>query len=83
MASERATPPVPANALTRAAARREAAPTAQRGTFMSWTDYFLQHAESAERKARELSGYAREKQHVVAATFRAMARDCQFVDRLR
>ena len=48
---------------------------------MSWTDYFLQYAESADRKARELSGRAREKQKVVAATFRAMARDRQFVDR--
>lgn len=50
---------------------------------MNWIHYFLQHAESAERKARELSGYAREKQRVVAATFRAMARDRQLVDRLR
>ncbi len=49
---------------------------------MSWTDYLLRHAEDAERKARELSGRAREKQRVVAATFRALARDRQFIGSL-
>ena len=47
---------------------------------MSWIDYLLRHAEDAERKARKLSGHAREKQQIVAATFRAMAQDRQFVD---
>lgn len=49
---------------------------------MSWTEYLLQHADSAERKARELTGRAREKQKIVAATFRAMARHRRFVERL-
>jgi hypothetical protein len=47
---------------------------------MSWNDYFLRHVEEAERKARELSGFARVKQHVVAETFRGLARD-EFVGR--
>ena len=61
----------------------EAATARQRGgSHMSWTEYLLQYAASAERKARELSGPAREKQKIVAATFRAMARHRQFVERL-
>jgi hypothetical protein len=40
---------------------------------MSWSDYFLRHVEQAERKARELSGFARRKQEIVAETFRCLA----------
>jgi hypothetical protein len=50
---------------------------------MSWTEYLLRHADSAERKACALSRLAREKQRIVAATFRAMARHRQFVERLQ
>jgi hypothetical protein len=47
---------------------------------MTWTDYFVRHAEEAERKAQLLSGHAREKQGVVAATFRSLARDHEVIE---
>ncbi len=47
---------------------------------MSWNDYFLRHVEEAEQKAKQLSGFARIKQDVVAETFRGLARD-EFVSR--
>jgi hypothetical protein len=47
---------------------------------MSWNEYFRRHVEEAERKAQELSGFARAKQHVVAETFRSLARD-EFISR--
>jgi hypothetical protein len=50
---------------------------------MTWTDYFVRHAEDAERKAQHLSGHAREKQNVVAATFRSLARDREVIERLQ
>jgi hypothetical protein len=52
------------------------------GARVTWTEYFRAHAAEAERKAASLSGYARDKQKIVARTFRLMARDAAFKERL-
>lgn len=48
---------------------------------MTWNDYFIRHAEEAERKAQVLSGFACKKQKVVAETFRSLASDRAFIER--
>ena len=49
---------------------------------MTWDDYFRRHAEEAERKAQQCAGFARQKQNVVAETFRRLAQQ-QFTRRSR
>jgi hypothetical protein len=48
-----------------------------------WKEYCLRHAEDAERKARTLSGHARDKQQIVAGTYRTLAKSFELDERRR